>query len=94
MQYYPLKKEFERIPRPDHTGEGQGGHLLGRITMQKGLRVFVEAANMVLNSHQQYPFLYGWLRRYDGRHEPVWLPSAASLTGSTSQASCVTATGI
>ena len=45
---YPLKKEYDEIPRPDHTGRDKVVTFLGRITMQKGPEYFVEAASRVL----------------------------------------------
>lgn len=33
---YPLKQEWQDIPRPDHKGKEKVVTFLGRITMQKG----------------------------------------------------------
>lgn len=46
---YPLKKELQDIPRPDHTDKEKVITFLGRITMQKGPEYFVEAASLVLH---------------------------------------------
>jgi glycogen synthase len=46
---YPLKREYQDIPRPDHSKREKVVTFLGRITMQKGPEYFVEAANMVLH---------------------------------------------
>ena len=53
---YPLKKEYDEIPRPDHTGKEKVVTFLGRITMQKGPEYFVEAANMVLHRTRNVRF--------------------------------------
>lgn len=46
---YPLRKELQDIPRPNHKGKEKVVTFLGRITMQKGPEYFVEAANLVLH---------------------------------------------
>lgn len=46
---YPLKQEYQDIPRPDHSKREKVVTFLGRITMQKGPEYFVEAANIVLH---------------------------------------------
>ena len=53
---YPLRKELEEIPRPDHKGKEKVVTFLGRITMQKGPEYFVEAANLVLHRTRNVRF--------------------------------------
>ena len=53
---YPLKKEYDEIPRPDHTGKEKVVTFLGRITMQKGPEYFVEAAALVLKRTKNIRF--------------------------------------
>ena len=53
---YPLKQEWQDIPRPDHKGKEKVVTFLGRITMQKGPEYFVEAANMVLHRTRNVRF--------------------------------------
>ena len=53
---YPLKQEWQDIPRPDHKGKEKVVTFLGRLTMQKGPEYFVEAANMVLHRTRNVRF--------------------------------------
>ena len=53
---YPLQKEWQDIPRPDHKGKEKVVTFLGRLTMQKGPEYFVEAANMVLHRTRNVRF--------------------------------------
>ena len=53
---YPLRKELEEIPRPDHKGKEKVVTFLGRITMQKGPEYFVEAASLVLHRTRNVRF--------------------------------------
>ncbi|OKZ14027.1 MAG: 4-alpha-glucanotransferase [Bacteroides sp. 43_108] len=53
---YPLKEEYERIPRPDHSHSDKIVTFLGRITMQKGPEYFVEAASLVLSRTRNIRF--------------------------------------
>lgn len=55
---YPLRKELEDIPRPDHNGREKVVTFLGRVTMQKGPEYFVEAANMVLHRTRNVRFCF------------------------------------
>lgn len=53
---YPLKKELQDIPRPDHKNKEKIVTFLGRITMQKGPEYFVEAASLVLKRTRNVRF--------------------------------------
>ena len=53
---YPLKQEWQDIPRPNHKGKEKVVTFLGRLTMQKGPEYFVEAANMVLHRTRNVRF--------------------------------------
>ena len=53
---YPLKQEWQDMPRPDHKGKEKVVTFLGRLTMQKGPEYFVEAANMVLHRTRNVRF--------------------------------------
>ena len=53
---YPLRKELDDIPRPDHKGKEKVVTFLGRITMQKGPEYFVEAASLVLHRTRNVRF--------------------------------------
>ena len=53
---YPLRKEVEDLPRPNHKDKEKIVTFLGRITMQKGPEYFVEAANMVLQRTRNVRF--------------------------------------
>lgn len=53
---YPLKKELQDIPRPDHKNKEKIVNFLGRITMQKGPEYFVEAASLVLKRTRNVRF--------------------------------------
>jgi len=52
---YPLSKELQELPRPDHSKE-KVVTFLGRITMQKGPEYFVEAASLVLKRTRNIRF--------------------------------------
>lgn len=52
---YPLPKEYQDIPRPEHKKD-KVVTFLGRITMQKGPEYFVEAAALVLKRTKNIRF--------------------------------------
>ena len=54
---YPLKQEWQDIPRPDHKDKEKVVTFLGRLTMQKGPEYFVEAAAMVLKRTRNIRFV-------------------------------------